>query len=783
MIKGNMTKMKRLNLKQEDIWQLTKTPEEMIKTTNGDWAMAVVLPRNIKTPIDFLSDLKDYDYKSTTIYKKMELCEAIYQYEGTVGDATDVLQEFCTTSGYFTLVKNRDLQAILKWWELNVNKFNSNMQPGIDCFNQETIQEFFTSGNSFPFRVWKDIPIDTLKNKKYSVPIDMYNLNPQCIEIPPASTISNNKKIYYNINRFMSQGNYYNIVTDTDAYNDLPSELRENIDGEGRVGLDNDLVTHIKRKSKNYNVWGIPYLTRTFSAVSSKRKLRQLDDATIQGLVNYLTIIKVGDKDHEPNGGHVSAIKSLLANPTPSMTVCLPYYVDVIQVGADGQVLSFADKYKDADREITRALGIPQILLDGTSMGSSGDQWVGILALIERLEQTRRNQATFLNMIGRQIAVNNNFINEYPVWKWNKMNLRNDKDIKNLILSFYDRGLLGYESALEEAGYAFNIQKDRREQENTSKLWNIFKVPMLPFSTKQTMNNDKNNPNNKIQEQSNPQSDNGRPSEDSVQPEKTIKSVDTIKADNQLFISALEEQLLIPWNDMKDELIKKSEDKEKIITLDDIGLIVAWNFTKIDRILHNAINILWENSIDIDNPDIDKDDFIDKVNGDIQKLDFNSYRDRLQMWNDEYLHGFMQDMTQWLSDIVKVEDTLIATLFTGVFAQRQNRLLMYPTNTVMTVSRLAEVYNKARAGYNYAIWRTQNDKKVCEICQARAGKIFRISQNANLDKIMAMCEPHPIDYAKYPDGRCKFVYENQHGNFEYQIDLKNLNVEEQLNVE
>ncbi len=114
-----------------------------------------------------------------------------------------------------------------------------------------------------------------------------------------------------------------------------------------------------------------------------------------------------------------------------------------------------------------------------------------------------------------------------------------------------------------------------------------------------------------------------------------------------------------------------------------------------------------------------------------------------------------------------LEEDLLIMAMSGVFDKQQDRLLQYPINTIITTETFAEVANFAGKGYQYCVWHTQLDDKVCNICQAREGKTFRISPDGDLDTLMELAEPHPV-----PGKRCYFI--EKHGTFEFHVDLSRI---------
>ena len=241
-----------------------------------------------------------------------------------------------------------------------------------------------------------------------------------------------------------------------------------------------EYIFHIKRKSRDHEAWGTPFLSRVFAAVSKIRKISRLEEATIEGLIALLTIFKIGTDEFPASPGRLAAAKALLEDPSASTTLVWAHDIDVKQVGPDGKILSFKDKFQEAYAELKRCFGVVPGLLGETANVTYED----LLAMEKRLETMRNIFKTFIEVIYKQIADENGYPDIYPKCKMARMNLYDDAAIKNQVINFYDRGLIDPEVALTEAGYDYDgvLQKKKRNKKDAK----LFMPPKLPFSNQDT---------------------------------------------------------------------------------------------------------------------------------------------------------------------------------------------------------------------------------------------------------------------------------------------------------
>jgi len=451
-----------------------------VEIQKSSLALGVRVPRSVDSPISFLMGLRDYTSTTTDIKRRIELCNHLYRDEGTVGAAVDILVEFAVTQIWAEDTGNKKLNKILSYFNDNVNSENSNNLAGLGPIIQQLTLEFFLSGNAFPYCVWEYIDINGIK-EPIALPMSTTLLNPKSIIIPENEFAFGKENIYY-----QSDLLYSGLQKDGRKNREL-TPIRKNLSPNlikkikesrgGQIQIDPRYVTHIKRKARDYEIWGVPYLTRVFSAMSIIKKLRKLDEATTEGLINLITVFKLGSDEFPAGPDRMQALGNLLSDPAASTMLIWAHDLEIDQVGPDGKVLGFKDKYKEAYDELLRGLGVHPGLM-GTDASVN---WQDLLAIIVKLQSWRDLAIKWVERIYRQIAVENKFDDIYPKAKMANMNLMDDTAIKNMVLNFYDRGLLDPDTTLREGGYNFDGIVEKKKA-LTTELTKLFAPPALPFT-------------------------------------------------------------------------------------------------------------------------------------------------------------------------------------------------------------------------------------------------------------------------------------------------------------
>ena len=443
-------------------------------------ALGYVIPKQSPTSMAFLANLRDYNDTESDIKKQIKLSNEIYRWEGIVTLAINTSVDFTITQMSVKGLEGKALEAVNFWLE-NVNLAVSASDKGIYSFSTQVCLEWFLSGNAFLYENWSEMQA---KKQKYLLPSEIILLNPKNIDIPEESLIFGKKVIKYQLTKDVSdlieKKNSKSKLTKSEKLlvDAIPKEMLDLYE-DGFITFEPGKVTHLKRRGRNYLPWGVPYLTGVFNAVAHKRKLQLLDQATMEGLINRVTIFKIGDAKNEKTWGpaRLSAFKNLLVNPSPQKMLVWAYDVEVEDVVPNSDVLSFENKYVQADRDILYALGVPADIIVGKT---SGDQFTTIATFMERLSEFRDYFELYLKNMIQQILVKNNLYKDQNIRIfWGHSRLRNAREIRELVLTLWDRGLISIRTALEESGQDVDLEKERKDQEIDIK--ELFSPPVNPF--------------------------------------------------------------------------------------------------------------------------------------------------------------------------------------------------------------------------------------------------------------------------------------------------------------
>ncbi|MER2007919.1 MAG: hypothetical protein ABS939_10780, partial [Psychrobacillus sp.] len=431
----------------------------------------------------FNSNTKSYTQALTTPtdpHEKIRLANELYFKEPIIGTVIDMMVDF-SASGFNHECEDKEVKKIYDKWAKDIR-----LQEVVE----HIFLEYYRSGNVSIYRSDKNAKVtkttktnkDTSK-KEYSFPAGYSVLNPTHVVIE-GPLLFNNETAFLKLNedliKMTKEG-------DQAIQKLIPDEVKKAVrSGKGMILLDPKLYSRITRKKQPYERYATPFLERVFEPILYKQKLRMMDMATIDGLINQLVTVTVGNDEYPASDDDLEAIAELFQTPNKAYTVFWNHTLEVTFHKPEGIDTLTADKYKQVNDDILAGLGVSRVLIDGQGSNFS-TAWVSILSLIERLDNTRDKVVDWLESEYKRIADENGFTSA-PKVRFNKMNLREDNYIRDVLLAMYDRGLIDEEDLLKETGrdYESVLQMKKRNKKNSE----LFLPPEQPFQGGQTGPND-----------------------------------------------------------------------------------------------------------------------------------------------------------------------------------------------------------------------------------------------------------------------------------------------------
>jgi hypothetical protein len=254
-------------------------------------------------------------------------------------------------------------------------------------------------------------------------------------------------------------------------------------------------------------LWGMPYTVKSFPALAYKHRLRALDNSTIDGLIQRVWIIKVGHENpnsdlHIPDNDRVLLAVTALKNlKTNNFLVWGGPDLAKEELGSsENNILSFSDRYKSADDDILYSLGVPRLILDGTTSGTQSRDWSVFIKTLSQMERYQIMLQRFINRKMRQICINNGKKELFPKFYWMMMKMQDKEKAKNIVTKLRELKLLGRRRSLYLLGLPGEEIVDEMIREYEEKLdekLGDIDPNSMPGRPPDTQDGDGSNPNNK----------------------------------------------------------------------------------------------------------------------------------------------------------------------------------------------------------------------------------------------------------------------------------------------
>ena len=235
----------------------------------------------------------------------------------------------------------------------------------------------------------------------------------------------------------------------------LPAAFKRAILKGDDIPLDPDLIGEVDYRRMPYERYPIPRAARAFEAVEFKDELRKADYSTLDGITNYILLIKVGSDAHPIKKQEtIERAAELFDTVSKSYKVVWNHTLNVEKITSPeiGEVLG-QDKYKQVNDDITGAVGVVRALIDGIAGGSnSAATELAVKSVIEEINYARRQVARWIYKEYRQVAKAMGF-DRIPKVRFDDMALRDEIQMMALIQGMIDRRIISYRTGQTALGF------------------------------------------------------------------------------------------------------------------------------------------------------------------------------------------------------------------------------------------------------------------------------------------------------------------------------------------
>lgn len=262
----------------------------------------------------------------------------------------------------------------------------------------------------------------------------------------------------------------------------IPDRILYHVRNGQNIPLDNFNVSHLKMLSSPYDVRGTSIIVSVFKDLMLYDKLRESKFAQADGMVNPITIVKVGgntDGEYRATQEDLEYFRQMFeeAQYDKDFKLITHAGVSVERVGFSGQVLDIAGDLEFITKNIYTGLMVPPAVVDTESAAYSSAS-IGLEVLRQRYFNFRNMIARWLiNKIFAPISEVQGFY-EYknkekhlivPEVEWNQMNLYDLQDYISNITGMVSAGQASVQTLYRSLGLNYQEEQVKMRQESIDK--------------------------------------------------------------------------------------------------------------------------------------------------------------------------------------------------------------------------------------------------------------------------------------------------------------------------
>jgi hypothetical protein len=256
----------------------------------------------------------------------------------------------------------------------------------------------------------------------------------------------------------------------------LPPHIVDYVRRGQNIPLDNFNVSHLKLLSAPYDIRGTSIVVSVYKDLMLLDKIREAKFAQADGMINPLTLVKLGGEEYKPTQADLEAFRQVLeeAQYDKDFKIVTHNGVDITRVGFSGSTLEVQSDLEFIMNNLYNGLMAPKALFDseGATYASSS---VGLEVLRQRYDIFRNMMKKWLERkIFAPICELQDFFEyvdgekrlQVPVVDFNHMNLYDLSDYINAINTYVGNKQISIQTLCRSLGLSYEEEQKRLREES-----------------------------------------------------------------------------------------------------------------------------------------------------------------------------------------------------------------------------------------------------------------------------------------------------------------------------
>ncbi len=239
----------------------------------------------------------------------------------------------------------------------------------------------------------------------------------------------------------------------------LPAETLYHVMRGEDIPLSNFNISHMKMMNSEYDIRGTSLVTACYKDLMLYDKVREMQFAQADGMINPITLVKLGDPqgNWRPNDEDIAAFQAIMEESQydPDFKIVTHGAVEIERIGYSGHTLDVSGMWEAINKNLYTGLLAPEAILNGEGPNYATAS-IGMEVLRTRYDRFREQVAEWVEKkVMEPICKLQDFYTNkggsrkliVPKVLWNKLNLR---DMDGYIATL--TGLLAQPAAGDQPG-------------------------------------------------------------------------------------------------------------------------------------------------------------------------------------------------------------------------------------------------------------------------------------------------------------------------------------------
>ena len=246
----------------------------------------------------------------------------------------------------------------------------------------------------------------------------------------------------------------------------------------------NPATTFIWQDTKpDWQRYAIPMVAACLRAFGKKELISNWEDSMLNLAARAFIHVTYGSPDHQviPDAVALGKLQDLFARAmTASNKVALAVtnnFADSKVVQPESDHLFDHDKYASVNSDILSAVGISGIVVSGMdNVQSFGSSQVSTKMIALRIQEVKRRMCDLINEIinvglnGTDNGLPRSNQEKLPTFTFPKTDLTNNAAFQDKCQELWEKGVLSYQTMLDELGFDYVEEKERKAQETKEEV-------------------------------------------------------------------------------------------------------------------------------------------------------------------------------------------------------------------------------------------------------------------------------------------------------------------------